>query len=49
MALVQRPRQPQCLLSHYSLKITSEQRGHLGLGQWVGNLVGAIKDATVVV
>ena len=25
----------------------SEQKGHLGLGQWVGNLLGTIKDATV--
>ena len=27
--------------------IQSGQRGNLGLGQWVGNLLGTIKDATV--
>ena len=28
-------------------KYYSELRGHLGLGQWVSNLVGTIMDATV--
>ena len=31
------------------LKLKVKPRGHLGLGQWVGNLVGAIKDATVAI
>ena len=30
-------------------KTQSELRGHLGLGQWVGNLVGTVKDATVAI
>ena len=29
------------------LNTQSKQRKHLGLGQWVSNLIGTIKDATV--
>ena len=48
MALGQRPRQAApVFVQSVETDTQSEQKGHLGLGQWVGNLLGIIRDATV--
>ena len=44
MALGQRPRLPQPL---YSQSYLTPILGHSGLGQWVGQFLGSVKEAAV--
>ena len=47
VALGQRPRPPQPLYSPVVPDTHFEQRGHSGLGQWVGQFFGSVKEAAV--